>query len=162
MSPFLYAILGGLLLSGAVGLGQELRLASARLSLRHCEAAQAQARQELEDYQRAASAEIAKRLQENAAIETARKEEVANARQDYARRIDAINARWLRKPPAAGDSGAMPSAGIGQGGAVDGAPGDYGLPRCIREDRRAELEALLREAEVSAAKLLQCQKHLTQ
>lgn len=157
--PSLYIVIAGFVLAFAVGIAQEVRLAGMRIAVHHAQAAQAQAQGELSDYQIAAAAEIARRLRENEAIEARSKQEIADARQDYARRLGAIDARGLRQQqaPAAGGRRALPAPAAAGGRAVDGAPDGGRLPLCVGADRGPALDALLREADINTAKLIACQ-----
>lgn len=144
----------------AIG-AEEMRLLVVRNQLASARSATAVCKQEFADYQNAAALEIAKRLTEVQRIEAARQVEIENARTDYASRIAAVNAKWLRvtaaKATARVSASAVPAPGDLQQRSVDAAAGGDGLPRCVAEDRGPELAALLREAEITAAKLIECQ-----
>lgn len=155
----LYVIGAAFVIAMCVAGAQEIRISMLRHELSQARGLQQSAENALADYQRAASAELARRLADNAVIEMRQRKELDEARQSYDKRLAAINARWLRvRPPAAGHVRAVPAAAEPSARAVDGAAEPDRLPLCVRGDRGPDLEAILREAEVNTAKLIECQR----
>lgn len=76
------------------------------------------------------------------------------------RGVRAIAAERLRQQADRQRSAAV-SDPAGAGSCADAASSDGGLPRCVAEDRRPELLALLRGAELDAQRLVSCQATLT-
>lgn len=140
---------------------EEVRIAAVRVDLRHAKAQLEDAQLALETYRLDAAAEVARRLRDNAEREAAKQKELDDARQDYARRLGAIHARRLRNTaPSASNSSTVSAPARREPRAVDATADDNGLPRCVREDRRTELEVLLAEADINTAKLIECQRSI--
>lgn len=155
-------VLGGIALAIALAFaGEETRLLIARHQLSDAREATVHCRQEFLDYEQAAAAEAVKQLAYTRKIEAQQQAEVEHARIDYAQRLAAVNARWLRNDAeattrisvrAVSDSAELPERG------VDAAAPSDGLPRCVAQDRGPQFAALLEAAEVNAVQLLECQR----
>jgi hypothetical protein len=140
---------------------QQFRIERLQSQVTACRADVTRAKAALVEYQVAASNELIRRISENAATEQRLQKELDDATAAYDHRVADINARWLRsKAQAASHRPRTMSQATGAARArMDAAAQCDRLPRCIREDRRSDFEALLREAEINTAKLIACQEY---
>lgn len=156
----LYLIGAALVMILSFAAAEEIRIAELRRAVTSEAANAAKAQGELIAYRAEFTSELARRMLENAAKETERRRELVGVRENYEKRLAVLNARRLRADAGTARDGSPLSAAAGRDArAVDGAAESDRLPLVIRSDRRAELDRLLREAEVNTLKLQNCQDY---
>ncbi len=129
-----------------------------KVEVHHKESQRVAAVNELGAYRAQAEAELAKAVAAKKLVEDQFATNLKETTNAYQNKLASLNARYERlRNETAGVGNAVPGDPVSQGSSVDAARVEE-LPRCVAEDRRAELIELLEDADRTREKLTACQE----